>query len=92
MRERNGWTDDGSRLKGSSSCCPNCGRDTYIETLSREYCTSCGLECDYWGGGANKVYEEMCNRRHRLEELERDERIRRELEEESRFYDDEDDY
>lgn len=91
MRERNGWTDDGSRLKGSSSCCPNCGRDTYIETLSREYCTSCGLECDYWGG-ANKVYEEMCNRRHRLEELERDERIRRELEEESRFYDDEDDY
>jgi len=72
MRERNGHVDDGSILKSSiGKRCPNCGSASYLETLSRESCSSCGLECDYWGGGANEVYESMMARNYALEEEER---------------------
>ncbi len=54
MRERNGWIDSGKPI--SSSKCWNCGSNRYVETLSREHCPDCGIECDYWGGGANAAY------------------------------------
>lgn len=60
---RNGWTDSGKPVNHGQKKCPNCGSSNFVETLSREICYSCGLECDYWGGGANKVYDAMSARR-----------------------------
>ena len=37
---------------------------------------------DYWGGGANTVYESMMKEKWAREEQERDERIKRQLHEE----------
>lgn len=80
MRERNGHIDDGSRLKHSQTTCPNCGSSNFIETLSREKCNACGLECDYWGNGANEVYENMMRNNERRED-ERRQRMRDEEDE-----------
>lgn len=75
MRQRNGWTDTGKALRGTEGTpCPNCGSSQYRETVSREYCPACGLECDYWGGGANAVYEAHHQRyQARLEAARREE-------------------
>ena len=59
--EQNGWVDNGKKLHNNP--CPNCGSSSFIETVSREYCPSCGLECNYWGGGINAVYKDMMSRK-----------------------------
>jgi hypothetical protein len=65
-RERNGWTDDGSPIRASNQRekCPNCGSSQYRETVSMEKCGACGLQCDYWGGGSNAVYDDYLARYH----------------------------
>jgi ribosomal protein L37AE/L43A len=65
-RSRNGHVDDGSLIKASNrrDRCPNCGSHSYRETVSMESCDACGLRMDYWGGGANKVYEAFQSRQH----------------------------
>lgn len=78
--ERNGWVDTGKKLNNRK--CPNCGSSRFQETLSREYCPDCKLECNYWGTGANPVYQQMMERNHAREEAAREERIRRQLREE----------
>jgi ribosomal protein L37AE/L43A len=68
-RFKNGYRDDGKVLSRPGKACPNCGSVTgYRETVSLELCTACGLRCDYWGGGANAVYEAMLDRRGAAEE------------------------
>lgn len=62
---RNGWHDDGKLISGSAKKCPNCGSVNYRETISVEECFSCGLKCDYWGGGTNEVYERYEAEYHR---------------------------
>ena len=73
-RTRNGWVDDGSLVQASNQLdkCPNCGSRKYTETISREECRSCGLRCDYWGEGANEVYEAMMARNHAQRQAERE--------------------
>lgn len=61
MREHNGYVDDGRRVGGQAPC-PNCGSARYFQTVSLEHCPACGLRCDYWGEGANDVYERMLER------------------------------
>lgn len=78
--ERNGWVDNGKKLNNRS--CPNCNSLRFKETLSREYCPDCGLECNYWGTGTNEVYDNMMKRQWAKEEREREERIKRQLREE----------
>jgi len=55
-----GTVDTGRALNAKK--CPNCGSSQYRETTSLEQCTSCGLRCDYWGGGSNEVYQRMMDR------------------------------
>ena len=50
------------------SKCPNCGSRNFKETISREFCPDCGIECDYHGGGANAAYNEMCSRQSEASE------------------------
>lgn len=64
--ERNGWIDNGKKITNRK--CPNCGSMNFKETVSREYCPDCKLECDYWGGGSNKVYDTMMKRNWAEEE------------------------
>ena len=71
--ERNGWVDNGKPLNPKNTKCPNCKGNNYVETVSREYCRDCGLECDYWGGGANDVYESMMERTWAAEKRKREE-------------------
>ncbi len=75
-RAHNGYVDSGKPLAQSlGKRCPNCGSSSYRETVSLESCTSCGLRCDYWGGGANSAYQDYVDakhERHRLEDEERD--------------------
>lgn len=82
-RYRNGYVDDGSLIKASNRLdrCPNCGSSNYRETVSREECKSCGLVCDYWGGGTNAVYDAWDARRRAKIAAEEEERERREREE-----------
>ena len=61
--ERNGWTDNGKPLNPKNTKCPNCKGNNYVETLSLEYCPDCKMECNYWGGGSNAVYDAMCERK-----------------------------
>ena len=70
--ERNGWIDNGKKLHNNP--CPNCGSENFKETVSREYCPDCGLECDYWGNGSNAVYDAYCERKwaEEKEQLEAD--------------------
>jgi uncharacterized Zn finger protein (UPF0148 family) len=78
--ERNGWVDNGKKLNNRK--CPKCKSSRFKETLSREYCPDCGLECDYWGGGANEVYESMMARDARIEREQREAELRKYYEEE----------
>lgn len=76
-RTLNGHVDDGSALRSNKNThllCPNCGSNAYRETVSMESCSACGLRCDYWGGGANAVYEEMMASNHRAAERREQER------------------
>lgn len=77
---KNGYVDDGSLLRASNrrDRCPNCGSSNYRETVSREECKSCGLVCDYWGGGTNEVYRQMEERQHYAAQCEKEERERKE--------------
>lgn len=87
-RTRNGHVDTGQPLLGRThgdTKCPNCGSNKYRETVSLEHCSACGLRCDYWGKGANKVYDDMMERdyaRQRAEREAREEAQRREWQEE----------
>ena len=54
--------DSGKRLHAGKTC-HNCGSPMYFQTVSIEYCPSCGMFCDYWGLGANDVYNAMSDRR-----------------------------
>lgn len=94
-RSRNGHVDTGEPIKASNRrlTCPNCGSDRYTETVSREHCSACGLEMDYWGGGGNKVYERYQAREYARQqdaEYERDRKMREEWEQESEWYHSED--
>lgn len=77
-RERNGYVDDGSLIRASNRLdnCPNCGSSNYRETISMEKCEDCGLCCDYWGDGTNKVFEDYLANLHWLEEQKREEERR----------------
>jgi len=77
--ERNGWVDTGKKITDRK--CPNCGSHNFIESVSREYCPDCGLECDYWGRGANEVYENMMARDAAIEREQREEEDRKYYEE-----------
>jgi hypothetical protein len=49
--------DYGNAIETELCWNPDCKNPTqYKQTVSTECCTSCGLECDYWGAGANNVY------------------------------------
>lgn len=72
-RERNGHVDVGKRI-GPKERCPNCRSDRYYQTVSREHCPACGLECDYWGGGSNEVYDRMMRNQQAEEALRERER------------------
>ena len=69
-RYNNGHVDTGAQMNARK--CPNCGSSKYRETLSREECTACGLKCDYWGDGANEVYERMMERNWAEDEAEKE--------------------
>lgn len=73
--ERNGWIDDGKKITDRK--CPNCKSSNFLETVSREYCPDCGLECDYWGNGSNAVYDEYCKRFWAEEEERREAEFRK---------------
>ena len=61
---QNGWVDHGTQIKSTvGQKCPNCGSPRYMQTISTENCPDCGLQCNYWGGGANDVYQNMINAR-----------------------------
>jgi ribosomal protein S27AE len=83
-RSRNGHVDDGSLIKASNrrDKCPKCGSANYRETLSREECSSCGLVCDYWGGGGNAVYEQYMDNKHFWDRHEAEMARQRELDQE----------
>jgi len=53
--------------------CPNCNSERFVETIAREFCPDCGLQCDYHGDGANEVYRRMMESRAAAEQRERDE-------------------
>ena len=61
--------------------CWACGSHRFIETVSREHCPACGIECDYWGKGANAAYDRASATRHAIEEREREAEFQRQLEE-----------
>jgi hypothetical protein len=81
-RYRNGWEDDGTPLKHGAKKCPACGSARFVETISREYCPACGIECDYWGAGANAKYESWVATTHAIEERRREEKFQAELQQE----------
>jgi ribosomal protein S27AE len=85
MRERNGYVDNGSPIRGGRKTCPNCGSSKYIETVSKEQCNACGLLCDYWGGGSNKVYDRYTENLWAERERIKERREREEIEEEERW-------
>lgn len=71
-RSKNGWVDDGRPvLNGPGKrLCPNCNSPRFRETISTEKCDACGLECDYWGNGANEIYLATMGRQESLREEE----------------------
>ncbi|USN16035.1 hypothetical protein PAPPERLAPAPP_02940 [Brevundimonas phage vB_BpoS-Papperlapapp] len=85
-RYRNGHVDTGAPLLATSrqKRCPQCNSTDYVETVSREKCRSCGLECDYWGAGANDVYQDYLEAKWAREEQEREAALQREINEEDR--------
>lgn len=76
---KNGYVDTGAPITASNrrTKCPNCGSSSYLESVSREECKSCGLVCDYWGGGTNDVYKRYEDRLHLQHEAEREEADRK---------------
>lgn len=86
MREQNGHIDDGKPIRGGRKVCPNCKSTNYIETLSREKCNNCGLECDYWGAGANKVYQNYTNKKYAEEDRRREAALKAEIDREASHY------
>lgn len=52
--------------------CWNCRSERYENTISREHCPSCGIECDYHGAGANEAYTRATDARHYAEQKARD--------------------
>jgi hypothetical protein len=75
-RYKNGHVDNGTPISGARKTCPNCRSSNYIETLSMEKCNSCGLQCDYWGGGINDVYNSYMDNQYAEERRkEHEERI-----------------
>lgn len=82
-RGGNGGYDNGKEV-GTKSKCPNCKSDKYIQTISTESCSDCGLFFDYWavnGEHGNDVYRAMEERERQEEEWAEYER-RRKLDEE----------
>ncbi len=78
-RYRNSHCDTGEQLETSIGVkCPNCGSPRYKTTISTEDCPDCGLHCDYWGSGANPVYEAMMERTAAVEKARLEEEDRRE--------------
>lgn len=67
-RSKNGLIDNGEPVKSTvGQLCPNCGSEQYMQTISSEDCPECGLHFDYWGEGANQVYQDMMHRRELVE-------------------------
>ncbi len=67
-RVSKGYIDTGQKVPGTEGQrCPNCNSIRYRQTVSTEDCPDCGLHCNYWDGGANKVYEDMMARNHATE-------------------------
>lgn len=84
-RARNGYMDTGAPLienRVKTLRCPKCNSTNYTETISMESCRDCGLKCDYWGGGANEVYQEFLDTKHAIEKRDEEEKFRREIREE----------
>lgn len=75
VREGFNHPDDGTAL--NKDACPNCKSRSYKETVSTQYCPSCGLFVDYWGSGDNSVCREYLERKWKIEE---EEERQRELE------------
>jgi len=65
---------DPNKRVGSQKCW-SCGSLRYVQTIIREYCPDCKIECNYHGGGANDRYDMAMAARH-----EEDERRQREAE------------
>lgn len=63
------------------SKCWNCGSMEYYNTISIEACPSCGIRCDYHGGGSNEKYDAAMREAHYQEE-------RRREDEERQYYED----
>lgn len=80
-RYQNGHVDNGREI--TKRRCPNCNSERFVETVSREHCSACGLTCDYWGSGANDVYENMMERRYEAEARERERQYEEERREEN---------
>jgi hypothetical protein len=63
---------DNSRPVTAAAKCPNCGSNKYIETVSLESCTACGLEFSYWPrngvSGGNAVYQQYEQQRQARQE------------------------
>lgn len=47
--------------------CWACGSSRFQETINREYCPDCGIECAYHGGGMNDKYKNASDAKHRYE-------------------------
>ena len=73
-RERNGHVD---RLSQHQRKCPNCGSSSYVTRISMEYCPSCGIKCDYWGGGVNEAWQKYEARERERQQREREEEDRK---------------
>lgn len=43
--------------------CPNCQSRNFRSSVSIEWCPDCGIQCDYWGEGANEAYREFERRK-----------------------------
>lgn len=57
--------------------CWNCKSPRFIETMTREFCPDCGIECLYHGAGANDKYRSAMEVKYQREEVEREERFQR---------------
>ncbi len=89
-RGGNNGYDNGAEV-GTKSKCPNCDSPKYIQTISTESCSNCGLFFDYWavnGTHGNEVYDAMIERQRQAEAWADYER-QRELEKEYEYLDDE---
>lgn len=52
--------------------CWACESKNFIETVSREYCPDCGIECLYHGTGANEKYLKAMDRMHQIQKEKRE--------------------